>query len=175
MKNYKSRDLSDTIGTVGSMLLFLLFAGCMLMIIAAAAGTYSRISTSFNKTFGTSASLRYISNKIKASESAEIINDGSGIVLRSGGIAQIIYFKDGVLYEKPVTDGGEIAAEGGERIFELNSLKVSEDDGLYRIDAMCGGESGYTYVSALPGHLDLSDISALSDISDISDIKGGAR
>lgn len=151
MKNYRSRDLSDTIGTVGSMLLFLLFAGCMLMIIVTAAGAYSRISTSFNKTFGTSASLRYISNKIKSSESAEIINGGSGIVLRSGGIAQIIYFENGALYEKPVSADSEITASGGERIFELGALSVSEDEGLYRIDASCGGESGFTFVSIEKG------------------------
>lgn len=146
MKNYQSKDMSETIGTIGSMLLFLLFAGCMLMIIVVAAGTYSRISTNFNKTFGTTASLRYISNKIRASESAKIINGGSGIVLRNGGIAEIIYFEDGVLYEKPVAAGSEIIAVGGEKIFELNALDVTESGGLFKITAGFGEESGCTFV-----------------------------
>ena len=98
MKKYRNKTLSDTVSTIGSMLLFLMFAGCLLMIIAVAAGTYSRISSNFDKTFGSSASLRYISNKLKSCDSAEIVGQGSGIVLRSDGIFDVIYFGDNGLY-----------------------------------------------------------------------------
>lgn len=146
MKNYKSKDLSDTIGTIGSMLLFLLFAGCMLMMIVAAAGTYSRISTNFDKTFGTTASLRYVSNKIKASGSAEIIENGSGLVLKNGGAVNVIYFKDGGLYEKTVASEEDVFPGGGDRIFELSELTVSENDGTYKITAALGSDKSSTFV-----------------------------
>ncbi len=146
MKKYKSKDLSDTIGTVGSMLLFLLFAGCMLMIVAAAAGTYSRISTNFDKTFGTTASLRYVSNKIKSSESAQIIGDGSGLVLKSGAAVNVIYFKDGGLYEKTVTSEEDASADGGDKIFDLSELNISENGGTYRITTAFGGDRSQTFV-----------------------------
>lgn len=146
MKNYKSRDLSDTIGTVGSMLLFLLFAGCMLMIVAAAAGTYSRISNNFDKTFGTTASLRYVSNKIKSSESAEIIENGSGLLLRSGEALNVIYFKDGGLYEKTVTSEEDVYPGGGDKIFELSELNVSESGGTFKITTALGKDRSRTYV-----------------------------
>lgn len=146
MKKYKSKDLSDTIGTVGSMLLFLLFAGCMLMIVAAAAGTYSRISTNFDKTFGTTASLRYVSNKIKGSESARIIENGSGLVLKSGAAVNVIYFKDGGLYEKTVASEEDASADGGDKIFDLSEMNISEDGGAYRITAAFGGDRSHTFV-----------------------------
>lgn len=146
MKNYKSKDLSDTIGTIGSMLLFLLFAGCMLMIVAAAAGTYSRISTNFDKTFGTTASLRYVSNKIKSSESARIIEDGSGLVLKSGAAVNVIYFKDGGLYEKTVSSDEDAFADGGDKIFDLSEMNISENGGTYRITAAFGGDRSRTFV-----------------------------
>lgn len=146
MKKYQTNNLSDTIGTIGNMLLFLLFAGCMLMIIAVAAGTYSRISTNFNKTFGTTASLRYISNKIKSSESVEIINGGSGLVLKSGALSDIIYFEDGTLYEKSISADGDITTDGGEMIFNLKEMNVSESDGLYKITAVLGDEKNFTFV-----------------------------
>lgn len=146
MKNYKSRDLSDTIGTVGSMLLFLLFAGCMLMIVAAAAGTYSRISNGFDKTFGTTASLRYVSNKIKSSESAEIIENGSGLLLKSGAAVSVIYFKDGGLYEKTVASEEDAYPDGGDKIFELSELNVSESEGTFRITTAVGGDRSRTFV-----------------------------
>lgn len=146
MKKYQSKDLSETIGTIGSMLLFLLFAGCMLMIIVVAAGTYSRISTNFNKTFGTTASLRYISNKIKAADSVEIVNGGSAIVLKNGGIGEIIYFEDGALYERLSSAADDILAEGGEKIFGLSELNITESDGFYKITAAFGSEKNYTFV-----------------------------
>ena len=146
MKNYKSKDLSDTIGTIGSMLLFLLFAGCMLMMVASAAGTYSRISNNFNKTFGTTASLRYVSNKIKSAETAEIIENGSGLILKNGTAVNVIYFKDNGLYEKTVMSEEDAFPGGGERIFELTELNISENGGTYKVTAVFGSDKDYTYV-----------------------------
>ncbi|MCH5205820.1 MAG: DUF4860 domain-containing protein [Oscillospiraceae bacterium] len=146
MRNYQNKSLSDSVGTVGSMLLFLLFTGCMLMIIAVAAGTYSRISSNFDKTFGASATLRYVSNKIKSSESAEIVEDGRGLVLKSGGITNIIYCRDGALYEKSISSEDEPEISGGDKIFDLKSLNITENGSWYRITIVLGDEESFTLV-----------------------------
>lgn len=146
MKKYQTKDMSETIGTIGSMLLFLIFAGCMLMIIVVAASTYSRISSNFNKTFGTTASLRYISNKIRASESARVFNDGTGLQLKNNGIIEVIYFQDGGLYEKTVAAGEEVTLSGGDKIFTLSEIKITEDEDRFKITAAYGGERNSTFV-----------------------------
>ena len=146
MKKYKNKTLSDTISTVGSMLLFLLFAGCLLLMIAVAAGTYSRISTNFDKTFGSSASLRYISNKIKSAESVEIAENGTALFLTDDGIVDIIYFRDSSLYEKSVASDIEPVPEGGDRIFELSGMNVSEQGNVLKITVTLNGEQNSTYV-----------------------------
>jgi len=146
VKKYRNKTLSDTVSTVGSMLLFLLFAGCLLMMIAVAAGTYSRISSNFDKTFGSTASLRYISNKIKGCDSAEIVGDGSGLVLRSGGAANVIYFSNGGLYEKTVLPDGLIELTGGDRIFELTGMTVSDVGDLYKITVALDGGENSTFI-----------------------------
>ena len=146
MRNYQNKSLSDSVGTVGSMLLFLLFTGCMLMIIAVAAGTYSRISSNFDKTFGASATLRYVSNKIKSSESAEIVEGCRGLVLKSGGITNIIYCRDGALYEKSISSEDEPEISGGDKIFDLKSLNITENGSLYRITIVLGDEESFTLV-----------------------------
>lgn len=146
MKKYQNKTLSDTVSTVGSMLLFLMFAACLLMIIAVAAGTYSRISSNFDKTFGSSASLRYISNKLKSCGSAEIVGQGSGIVLRSDGIFDVIYFGDDGLYEKTVTTETDIGLSGGDRIFELNGMTVSDMGDLYKITVTYDGGENSTLI-----------------------------
>lgn len=146
MKKYRNKTLSDTVSTVGSMLLFLMFAACLLMIIAVAAGTYSRISSNFDKTFDSSASLRYISNKLKSCGSAEIVGQGSGIVLRSDGIFDVIYFGDDGLYEKTVMSETDIGLSGGDRIFELNGMTVSDLGDLYKITVTYDGGENSTLI-----------------------------
>jgi len=146
MKRFQSKTLADTVGTIGSMLLFLLFAGCMLMIISVAAGTYNRISGNYDKTFGVTAPLRYVSNKIKASESAEIINDGSGLILKNGGITNVVYLSDGGLYERSFSSDDEPQTEGGEKIFELSSINIENQGEVYKIFVSNGKEENFILV-----------------------------
>lgn len=146
MKNYKNRSLGDTISTVASMLLFLIFAGCLLMIISIAAGTYNRISNNFDKTFGTSAALRYVSNKIKNSESAEIAEEGAAVYLRSGELINIIYFENGALYEKNISADEEPSTGDGDKLFDLGSMNISDNSGLMKITVTLNNEENSTYV-----------------------------
>lgn len=144
MKKYRNKTLSDTVSTVGSMLLFLLFTGCLLMMIAVAAGTYSRISNNFDKTFGSSAALRYLSNKLRSCGDAEITEHG--IILRSDSIADVIYFDGGGLYEKTVMSDGDAEFTGGDRIFELGGMTVSDLGELYKITVTVNGGENSTFV-----------------------------
>lgn len=146
MKKYKNKSLGDTISTIGSMLLFLLFTGCLLMMITVAAGTYSRISTNFDKTFGSSASLRYISNKVKNADSVQISENGSALYLIDGEILNVIYFQDNSLYEKSVNADTEPSLDGGDRIFELSGLSVSEQGSILKITVTINGKQNSTYV-----------------------------
>lgn len=136
MKNYKNT--ADTISTVGSMMLFLLFAVCMMMIIAAAAGSYSRISDNYETDFTATASIRYISNKIKSSDAVYIID--KGMVLESGAMANIIYCSGGGLYEKTVAADSDYDISGGEKIFDIDGITVEETGELYTITVNVSGE-----------------------------------
>ena len=128
------------------MLLFLLFAGCLLLMIAVAAGTYSRISTNFDKTFGSSASLRYISNKIKSAESVRIAENGTALYLTDGEIVDVIFYQDNSLYELSVAADTEPVLEGGDKIFELSDINVSEQGNVLKITVTLNGEQNSTYV-----------------------------
>lgn len=146
MKNYKNKTLSDTISTIGSMLLFLLFAGCLLLMIVVAAGTYSRISTNFDKTFGSSASLRYISNKIKSAENVRIAENGTALYLTDGEILDVIFYQNNSLYEMSFAADTEPVLDGGDRIFDLGGMNVSEQGNILKITVTLNGEQNSTYV-----------------------------
>lgn len=136
---------ADIVGTVGSMLLFLVFTVCMLAIIAAAASTYAGISSGFDRSFTGSASLRYLTNKMRGAESYEIIGDGTGIAAVNGGITCVIYYSDGGLFEKNVSSVDMTAADG-DKIFDIDGLKISEKDGLYEISVSCGEDSSSVFI-----------------------------
>lgn len=136
---------ADIVGTVGSMLLFLVFTVCMLAIIAAAASTYAGISSGFDRSFTGSASLRYLTNKMRGAESYEIIGDGTGIAAVNGGITCVIYYSDGGLFEKNVSSV-DMTAAGGDKIFDIDGLKISEKDGLYEISVSCGEDSSSVFI-----------------------------
>ena len=76
---FKRTGSAGMLNTVAGLLLFLLFAVCSLVIIGAGAGVYSRIQEDHDSTYGSAASIRYITNKIRSGESVEIINGGSGM------------------------------------------------------------------------------------------------
>ena len=76
MKILINTRVTGVLNTVASLLLFLMFTVCMLVVIGAGAGIYSRINKSYETTYGSAAAIRYVSNKIKASDSCEIIENG---------------------------------------------------------------------------------------------------
>lgn len=139
MKNYKVRERADSVNAAGSMLLFVLFAVCTLMMIVTAAGTYTRISGDFDGVFGGSAALRYVSNKIRSAERTELIG-ANGIAAESGGVMSVIYFENGELYERTAPAGERPEMSGGEPIFSLDSMEISDEGGLYRITVSLNGE-----------------------------------
>lgn len=146
MKKYASKGLADIAGTTGSMLLFMLFAVCMLIIVSTAASVYGRIKSGFEREFSSSASLRYVSNKIRNADSTELFSDGSGIAVTNGGILCIIYCGENGIYEKNVAAGADFTAEGGNCIFPDEAFSVGEDGELYRITVTEGAESSSVYV-----------------------------
>ena len=143
MKDHRARSMGDTASAVGSMLLFVLFAVCMLMAVAVAADTYSRIKTGYQQSFGTAASIKYISNKLRAAENVTLLEDGSAAAIESAGTVSVIY---GGLYEKNTVPGGELTADGGELISAASSLEFSEHDGLYEITVGSGSSSSVILV-----------------------------
>ena len=146
MDGRKDAGKADIVGTVGSMLLFLVFTVCMLVIIAAAASTYAGISSGFDRSFTSSASLRYLSNKIRGAESYEIIEGGTGIAAINGGITCVIYYRDGGLYEKNVSSSDSAAAGGGDKIFNIDGLEITEENGLYVISVSYEEESSSVFI-----------------------------
>lgn len=136
---------SQIVNSVGSMLLFLLFTICALVMVTIASGTYSRISKRFNDTFNSAASVRYISNKIRSCDSVGLIDtENSMLVLNEDGYKTIIYLKDGGIYEASVSESSEITAVGGDLLFDVTAINFTDcGNGLIKISAYEDEDDNY--------------------------------
>ncbi len=134
------KNTAEVVNTVSSLILFLIFAVCMLIILASAANTYASINAGFDREFNSSASLRYISNKIRSADDTVIFGEGNGIAVKNGNVTTVIYCSGEGLYEKSVSSEKDITPSGGEKIFSMSALSVKFSDDLYNITVTFGGE-----------------------------------
>lgn len=143
---YRARSIADTASTVGSMLLFVLFAACMLMAVAVAADTYGRIKSGYQQSFGTLTSIKYISNKLRAADGVTIFEDGTAAAVENGGTVCVIYCGSDGLYERSFASDELVTADGGDRISGMDSMLITEHDGLYEVTVGSGGASSSVLV-----------------------------
>lgn len=146
MKRHITKDFTEIIGTTGSMLLFAAFALCMLIMISAAASTYSRISVGFEKTFGSSSALGYVSNKLRSAEDTQLLESENGAVVINGKVACVIYCSGDGIFEKNVLLGEDYSPTGGTRIFDADNLCITEENGLFRVAVSNGGKESTVLV-----------------------------
>lgn len=145
MKSYKSKTLADTASAVGSMLLFLLFAVCMLLAVSVAADTYTRIKSGYQQSFGAVSSIKYISNKLRSGDEVTLLENGKAAAISSDGMTSVIYCRNGELYEKN-TLSEDYSAQGGDVISKVDEMTITEHDGIYEITVSLAGEKSSVLV-----------------------------
>lgn len=151
MNSTDTKRLSETVSAAGSMILFLIFTVCCLVIITVAATAYKRISENYDNTFNSAAAVRYVTNKLRSCDSSEIIGDGE-ILLEISGSKTLIYERDGVLYERLFAAESEPVPEGGEEVFRAEGFEVvSCGGGLARISAAGADGKKFTAYCRISG------------------------
>lgn len=128
----QTRRLAETISSAAGMTLFLFFAVCCLITITVAASAYKRINDSYGEVFNSTAAVRYVSNKLHACESAELISDKE-LLIKNEGFYALIYERDGILYERLFPEASEIKAESGERLFSVGDFSAEKNGELLAI------------------------------------------
>lgn len=139
MRSLLGRKLANSVSSVGSMILFLLFAVCSLIIVAAGVSTYSRISDNFKNTFSSSAAVRYVTNKIRGGDSVVLGDKWNGITVMNGESMCVIMNSDKGIAEKNIRSGSEVTYDNGDLIFPAARLIIEEEEpGIYRISVYSG-------------------------------------
>lgn len=132
MNRPETKRRAEVISSAANMTLFLLFAVCCLVMITVAASAYGRINENYGNTFNSTAAVRYITNKIRASEDAQILAENQ-LLLTNSGYSTLIYQQGDTVYERLFPEGDIITAEGGEELFRASKLSLQDKGGLISI------------------------------------------
>lgn len=138
----QTKRLAETISSAAGMTLFLIFAVCCLIMITVAASAYKRINDSYEQVFNSTAALRYVSNKLHACESAELLSDKE-LLIKNEGFQTLIYERDGELYERLFPEEAEIKTESGEQLFSVGEFSFNMNGEL--LEVIVSGEDGESF------------------------------
>lgn len=142
---------------LAALLLFGVFAVCVLMVLLTGADTYHRLNRRDQSAYDARTAAQYITTKVRQTDwldcvSVERFGDGDALVLADDidGERYVtrVYTYDGYLMELFSALEDEMAPEDGERLMPLEGLAVSMID--RRLDITCGeGETQTQFVLVL--------------------------
>lgn len=144
------RRTADSAGSVSVMILSAVFAVCCLAIAVSAASAYTRTAENYRSTFSAAAAVKYVTNKIRAAENIEVIDEKT-LLLSDSGYKTLIFSENGDICERVFPEDADIVRSGGETVFRTDGLTLHQTDaGLYitaengseRFSAYCRIENG---------------------------------
>ena len=122
------------------LLLFGVFAVCILAVLLSGTGIYDRLTRRDAQAFDARSAAQYLSTRVHQAEGAESLSLRPGpegghmlCITQSYGFdayETLLYCHDGWLCELFMEAGGEINPEAGERILEVSSLEGAMEEGL---------------------------------------------
>ena len=123
-----------------ALLLFGIFAACVLAVLLTGADTYRRLTERDQEAYHRRVSAQYIAARVRQADRAEgvsIQSFGGGDALRLAdgtGYATLIYLYDGWLMELYASEDSGLAPEDGARVMESQAFALSmEEEGLLEV------------------------------------------
>ena len=145
----KREQRGQIMGTLFTMLLFLVFVMCALFTVLAGGKVYENIGRRMADNYTGSVALQYIANKIRQGDEAGMarvieVDDTSVLELsqdfESGRYISWIYYYDGSIRELFTSADSGLGLSDGIGIMECEGLSFSQEGRLLRVET--AGEGG---------------------------------
>lgn len=122
-----------------ALLLFGVFAACLLAVLLTGAGAYKRLTKRDEEDYRRRTCIQYVAARVRQAERPEAVEiesfgggDALAIVDGDGCITRVYYY-DGYLMELYAEADFDLNPEDGERIMEAGGLALSVSDGMLSI------------------------------------------
>lgn len=140
---------NQAVGTLFTMLLFLVFVLCALFTVLTGGKVYENISVRMDQTYTGSVALQYVANKVRQGDMAGMVTvrevEGAEVlelVQEFDGERYItwIYYLDGSIRELFTFEGSGLTLQDGLEILECGGLSLAGDGRLITVKTL--GEGG---------------------------------
>lgn len=122
-----------------ALLLFGVFAACVLIVLLAGAGAYQRLTARDQVSYERRTCAQYIATRVRQSDSLDHVSveEFGGVpalcLTEEEGYVTHVYCYDGYLMELYASEDAELTPEDGEKLMETAGLALSLKDGLLEI------------------------------------------
>ena len=128
------------------LLLFGVFAVCVLSVLPTGARAYRRLTLRDQEAYSRRTCVQYIATRVRQGDmegavTVEPFGEGDALVMAKDGYVTRVYWHDGWLMEMYAGEDVQLAPEDGEKIMELDGLAMSMDGGLLTVE-VDGGDAG---------------------------------
>ena len=123
-----------------ALLLFGVFAVCVLAVLLTGASAYQRLTQRDMAAYDSRVCIQYIAARVRQADrdngvSVEPFGGRDALILtEEGGYATYVYWHEGYLMELYTSVDGDLAPEDGEKLMASGGLELSLEDGLLTVD-----------------------------------------
>ncbi len=126
------------------MLLFGVFAVCVLAVLLTGAKAYRGLTERDQAAYDRRTCVQYIATRVRQGDieggvTVEPFGDTTALCMTQDGYVTRVYWHDGYLMELYTSEDAELYPEDGEKIMPLESLSWSMEDGLLRAEIGAAG------------------------------------
>lgn len=141
----KRRGIQHHLDGLLALLLFGVFAVCVLSVLLTGARAYRRLMDRDRDSYSRRTCVQYIATRVRQADrlggvSVEPFGDTNALTLTEDGFVTRVYWHEGYLMELYAGEDAKLSPEDGERIMEAESLSLSVRRGLLTVDVT--GDSG---------------------------------
>lgn len=125
------------ISALAALVLFGLFAGCVLAVLLTGAGAYRRLTDRDRASCESRTRMQYVAARVRQADGVTVEEFAKLPALRlaeSGGYVTWVYCWDGWLTELYTTAESELGPEAGARLTPAAELSLRLEEGLLEVD-----------------------------------------
>lgn len=143
----KKRAAQHHMDALMALILFGVFAACVLAVLLTGAGAYQRLTQRDRSAFDRRTAIQYIATRVRQSDiagSVEVVSfQGTNALAleESTGYVTRVYWYDGYLMELYAAADSDLAPEDGVKLLESEPVDFSLEDGLLTVK-IDGGSAG---------------------------------
>lgn len=139
--NKLKRPIQHQLNGLMALLLFGVFAACVLAVLLTGANAYRRLTARDQEAYLRRTCVQYLATRVRQADSrdgvaVESFGGVDALVLTEGAYATRVYCYDGWLMELYAAVDADMEPRDGEKVLELSSLSLSLEDGRLTADVV---------------------------------------